>query len=261
MRDARELPGLAPSYFLDGARAPAMRPVLALAARAARSAANVLITGESGTGKRSLAEWIHASSARRAGPLVRGRAGISEVLVVAARARTYHGGFADAAGGTLVLDELCELSHEAQAALVQLLDTPTLRAFGEAGTRVIATTQYTTDHAVRTGKLRADLYYALGVISIAVPPLRSRAEDIPALVAAFLARSMQGPVEITDAALAWLAAADWPGNVRELEGTIERAIALSDGGVIDVADVAGLAPAATAQVTSPGHRGRRSYRR
>ena len=261
MQNLSESPGLAASFLLHGARAAAMRPALALARRAACSTANVLITGESGTGKRSLAQWIHQNGARCAGPLVRGGPGISETLVVAARARTHPGGFAGAAGGTLVLDELCELSPEAQAALVQLLDVPALRAFGAEGTRVIATTQHAIDHAIRTGRLRADLYYALGVISIAVPPLRNRVEDIPVLVAAFLSRAAQRPIEITGTALAWLAGADWPGNVRELESTIERAVALSDGGVIDIEDVAGVERAACASVTSRGHRGRRWYRR
>jgi len=261
MYNVGELPGVASSFLLHGARAAAMQPVLALASRAARSAANVLITGESGTGKRSLAQWIHQNGPRCAGPLVRGGAGISEVLVRDARTSANHGGFAGAVGGTLVIDELCELSPEAQAALVHMLDLPTLRASGASGTRVIATTQYAIDHAIRAGTLRVDLYYVLGVISIAVPPLRKRFEDIPVLVAAFLARASQRPVKITSAALAWLAGADWPGNVRELESTIERAVALSDGGVIDVVDVSGLEGAARAAVTSPGHRGHRSSRR
>ncbi len=261
MQNLSESPGLAASFLLHGARAAAMRPALALARRAAFSTANVLITGESGTGKRSLARWIHENGARRAGPLVRGGSGISEALVVGARARAHSGGFAGAAGGTLVLDELCELSPEAQAALVQLLDIPTLRAFGTEGTRVIATTRHAIDHAIRAGRLRADLYYALGVISITVPPLRSRAEDIPVLVATFLARAAQRPLAITGAALAWLAGADWPGNVRELESTIERAVALSDSGTIDIDDVAGVERAVSVPVTSPVHRGRRSSRR
>jgi DNA-binding NtrC family response regulator len=101
------------------------------------------------------------------------------------------------------------------------------------------------------------------VIAIAVPPLRERAEDIPALVARFLARSPRRAA-ITDAALAWLAAAPWPGNVRELEAAIERAVALSDDGrddpVIDVAQLAGAVPG-PGPATSPDHRGRRSFPR
>ena len=256
MRDAGEWP----SFVVDGSRDAAMRPVLELAQRAARSTASVLITGESGSGKRSLARWIHANSARRAGPLVRaGGATITGArLATGARDHAPRGVVADAAGGTLVLDELCDLSHEAQAALMQLLDTPALRATGTAGTRVIATTRYATDQAIRSGRLRAELYYALGVITIAIPPLRERAEDIPALVAAFLARSPHATIAITDAALAWLADAAWLGNVRELETAVERAIALSDDGVIDVDDVAGLERAATPAVPSQAHRRRRS---
>jgi len=255
MANAGESPVLA-TDFVIGARGVAMRPVLELAQRAARAAAHVLITGESGTGKRSLARWIHGAGARRGGPLVSlGGATMSDALVVAARDRGRHGVFGEAAGGTLVLDELCELSPEAQAALVLLLDVPGLRASGIQGTRVIATSRAPRgiESARRRGELRADLYYALAVIAIPVPPLRDRTEDLPALVAAFLARARPAAVEITAAALAWLAGAEWPGNVRELEAAIERAVALCDDGVIDVEDVAGLAV-----VTSPAHRRRRS---
>jgi two-component system, NtrC family, response regulator HydG len=257
MRDAGE--SASPS-FAGAARAPAMRPVLDLAQRAARSSAHVLITGESGAGKRSLARWIHAAGARGAGPLVAvGSAALGDALLAGKAAAEALAMFRDAAGGTLVIDELFELPYEAQAALVQLLDAPQLRPAGAGGTRVIATTR----HAARNGRLRPDLYYAIAVIAIAVPPLRERAEDIPALVAHFLARSPRRAA-ITDAALAWLAAAPWPGNVRELEAAIERAIALSDDSrddhVIDVAQLAGAVPG-PAPATSPDHRGRRSFPR
>ncbi|HEX3758101.1 MAG TPA: sigma 54-interacting transcriptional regulator [Kofleriaceae bacterium] len=266
MRDAS--PG-----FVDSARAPAMRPVIDLAQRAARSSAHVLITGESGAGKRSLARWIHAAGPRAAGPLIAiSSAALGDALLAGQSAAQAHAVFRDAAGGTLVIDELAELPYEAQAALVQLLDqrldAPALRPDGPDGARVIATTR----HAARD-MLRADLYYAIAVIAIAVPPLRERAADIPALVARFLARQGR-TARITDAALAHLAAARWPGNVRELEAAIERAIALSDDGrddpvddpvndpvndpVIDVAQLAGVAPA---PATSPDHRGRRSFPR
>ena len=254
MRDVAE-----PSSFADAMRAPAMQPVLDLAQRAARSSVHVLITGESGAGKRSLARWIHAAGVRRAGPLVAiGSAALGDALLAGKAAAQAHALFRDAEGGTLVIDELFELPYEAQAALVQLLDAPELRPVGADGTRVIATTR----HTVR-GRLRPDLYYAIAVIAIAVPPLRERAEDIPALVARFLARSPRRAA-ITDAALAWLAAARWPGNVRELEAAIERAVALSDDGrddpVIDVAQLAGAVPG-LGPATSPDHRGRRSFPR
>ncbi|HEX7840778.1 MAG TPA: sigma 54-interacting transcriptional regulator [Kofleriaceae bacterium] len=225
--------------------------MLDLARRAARSPASVLISGESGAGKRSLARWIHQNGARHAGPLIAvGSAALSEEMLTSAGRARAQAMFADAAGGTLVIDELVELSPEAQAALIQLLDTPALRPTDTSGTRVIATTQ----HGSRGGRLRADLYYAIAVIAIAVPPLRARPEDIPALATSFLSR-LPRPAAITGTALAWLASAEWPGNVRELEATIERALALSDDSVIDVEHVASVVNRA---VTSPGHRARRS---
>ena len=248
---ARASPGA--RFDVEHARAAAMRPVLDLARRAARSSANVLISGESGTGKRSLARWIHETGAHRAGPLIAvGSAAVGEVLLAGGGGARAQAMFAEAAGGTLVIDELVELLPEAQAALVQLLDMPPLRPAGAAGTRVIATTQHPS-----RGRLRADLYYAIAVIAIAMPPLRDRAEDLPALIASFLARSPR-PAAITDAALAWLAGAEWPGNVRELAATIERAVALSDDGVIDVAHLAGADRAPGAGVTSPDPHRRRS---
>jgi two-component system response regulator HydG len=254
MRDAVE-----PSSFAAAARARAMQPALDLAQRAARSSVHVLITGESGAGKRSLARWIHAAGVRRAGPLIAiSSAALGDALLAGKAGAQAHALLRDAAGGTLVIDELFELPYEAQAALIQLLDAPELRPAGADGTRVIATTRHTAH-----GRLRPDLYYAIAVIAIAVPPLRERAEDIPALVARFLARSPRRAA-ITDAALAWLAAAPWPGNVRELEAAIERAVALSDDGrddpVIDVAQLAGAVPG-LGPATSPDHRGRRSFPR
>ena len=261
MPDAAESAGAVAGFIAEpGACAQAMRPVLDLARRAARSSVNALITGESGTGKRSLARWIHAGSARRAGPVIAiGSAALRDALLAGPGSGRARAVFDDAAGGTLVIDELFELSYEAQAALVQLLDEPALQPVGTAGTRVIATTR----HTGRSGRLRPDLYYAISVIAIAVPPLRERTEDIPALVTGFLARARGAAAgaAITDEALAWLAAADWPGNVRELETAIERAVALSDGGAIGIAHLAGVAGALAAPATSPDHRRRRSFPR
>jgi DNA-binding NtrC family response regulator len=223
-------------FVIEGARTPPMASVVALARRAARTTASVLITGESGTGKRALARWIHEAGGRAGGPLIHlGRAAVTAAaLIEAARDRVHRGVFADAAGGTLVIDEVGELPSEAQAALLQLLDLAALRAVGAHGTRVIATSRHPAT------SLRADLYYALGVIAIAMPPLRQRTGDIPGLVSAILARSSppgRRGVQISEAAVAWLTHAPWPGNVRELETTIERAIALCESNVIEIADL------------------------
>jgi len=263
MADLGKSRSLAARFVLEAARDAAMQPVLALARRATRTTASVLITGETGTGKRALADWIHANGAQRGGPLVRlgGAALVDDLLAVAVRDRSADGVFAAAAGGTVVIEEPCDLPPEAQAALAQLLDAPAQRGPHATGPRVIATSRQAAERAVRTGELRADLYYSLSVIAIAVPPIRQRAGDIPALVAAFLARSTPRPVVISAPALAWLAGAAWPGNVRELESTIERAVALSDDGVIEVEDLAGLAPGYADGELTQVRRRRRSFDR
>lgn len=210
------------------AASSAMQHVLELARRASRSNANVLLTGDPGVGKTALARWIHAIGPRGGGPILPITcATLHEAELL--RADTL---LAEAAGGTVVFEEICDLSLEAQAALVALLDN-------RPGTRVIATTHHAVEHAIRTGALRTDLYYALGVIRIHIAPLRERTEDIRALVAALIARS-PAQLAIEDAALDWLDRAEWPGNVRELASVIERAVALCDGGTITVADVAGV---------------------
>jgi DNA-binding NtrC family response regulator len=212
------------------ATSAAMSGVLDVARRAARGITTVLITGESGTGKGALARWIHDRGPRAAGPFVRVlpvETDLSEAL-------------AEASGGTLFLDEISDLSADAQGKLLAVLESPRF------DTRVIAATNRDIDALVAADRFRADLFFRLCVIRIAVPPLRDRADDIPALVSALLARATHGattPHGITDEALRHLVRRDWPGNVRELANIVERAVALTEHDTIVLDDVRGQQPA------------------
>ena len=243
------------------ARSPAMRQVLELGARAARSEATVLITGESGAGKGALARWIHDRSGRRDGPLVEVNcAALPGALVEAELFGVRRGAFTDAhesrdglfveaAGGTLFLDEIGEMPLDVQPKLLRVLESSRARPVGataeiDLDVRLIAATNCRIDEAVAAGTFRADLFYRLDVVRIAVPPLRDRIEDIPELVQMLLVRAARGapaPIGITEDALKWLCRRDWRGNVRELANALERAVALSEHEMIVLEDVRDLA--------------------
>jgi class 3 adenylate cyclase len=205
---------------------PAMTDVFRLLTRAAASHLPVLLIGETGTGKELAARRIHAASARAVGPFVAVRA--SEAA--AGRQRD----LAEEAGnGTLFLDEVGELPARAQTALFRLV------AEGETGqpprVRVISSTARDLGGEVARGKFRGDLYYRLAALTVRMPPLRERREDIPLLAAHLVtaaARAQGKRIPGIDAdALDVLARAAWPGNVRELENALERAVALASEGV------------------------------
>ncbi|HEY0986873.1 MAG TPA: sigma-54 dependent transcriptional regulator [Kofleriaceae bacterium] len=239
--------------------------VLDLGRRAARSAASLLVTGESGTGKGALARWIHDRSARASGPFVHVNcaalpAGLVEAELFGVRRGAFtdaresrDGLFVEASGGTIFLDEVAEMPLELQSKLLQVLESSRVRPVGGGETaidaRVIAATNRAIDDAVQAGRFRLDLFFRLNVIRIEMPPLRERAGDIPELVHALLARAARGgagPIGITDDAMRWLARHDWPGNVRELANVVERAVALPDHDTIvleDVRDLPARAPA------------------
>jgi DNA-binding NtrC family response regulator len=202
-------------------RSERMLKVLDLCVRAARTEANVLFLGECGVGKRRLARFIHASSGRAAAPLIE----LDAVTFSIDQLET-------ADRGTVVLGNLSELSTEAQGALRHVLDTRRFRN-RPLDIRVLSMTE--SPLAPRT--FRTDLLYLLEVIPIAVPPLRERLEEIPALVHAFLARHGRAPTDITDEAMSWLLAQAWPGNVRQLANVIARAVAVSPHRSLDRADV------------------------
>jgi DNA-binding NtrC family response regulator len=241
------------------AGSPAMVKVLDLARRAARGAASVLITGESGSGKGALARWIHDHGARASGPFVHVNcaalpSGLVEAELFGVRRGAFtdaresrDGLFVEASGGTIFLDEIAEMPLDIQSKLLQVLESSRVRPVGggEAAidARVIAATNRAIDEAVQNSQFRLDLFFRLNVIRIETPPLRERAGDIPELVNTLLARASRdraGPIGITDDAMRWLIRHDWPGNVRELANVVERAVALTDHDTIVLEDVRDL---------------------
>ena len=218
--------------------------------KTADSGSTVMITGESGTGKELVARAVHLESARRAGPFVSVNCGaIPETLMeselfghvkgafTGAVAST-EGLFAAADGGTLFLDEITEIPQTVQVKLLRATQEREIRRVGDTrdvkvDVRLIAASNRDLTKAVADGVLREDLYYRLNVIPIHMPPLRERIEDIPLLVAHFVARitkdvgkSVQA---ISPESLAILERYHWPGNIRELENVVERAIVLGSG--------------------------------
>jgi len=231
------------------ARSRAMRRVVEVAERASRTAATVLLTGESGVGKGCVARFIHDQGPRAAGPFVQvncaalpGPLVESELFGVRRGAYTdaredRDGLFVRASGGTLFLDEVAELPIESQPKLLQALESGHVRPVGAtrevpADARLVAATNRPLEEALRERRFRPDLYYRLDVIRIEVPPLRDRREDIEPLADVFLARAGSALgrqiVGISVPALRRMLAYDWPGNVRELANVVERAVALSD---------------------------------
>ncbi len=231
------------------AKSPGMRRVLETARRGARTDATVLITGETGTGKSAIARFVHDSSARRDRPFLHlSCASLPPTLVESELFGARRGAFTDAredragafvaAGeGTLFLDEIGELPLEAQAKLLQVLESGRVRPLGSTSevpvkARLVAATNRPLEALLRERQFRPDLYYRLNVIRIEVPPLRERREDIVPLVDLFLGRaSDRRPdplIGVSAAAMRRLVAYDWPGNVRELANLLERALALRD---------------------------------
>ncbi len=235
--------------------APEMQQVFKSIAQVAPSRATVLLTGESGTGKELVAAALHHHSARASGPFVRLHcAALNESLLESelfghergaytGAERRREGRFEQAHGGTLLLDEIGDISASTQIKLLRVLQEREFERVGgnqsvHVDVRVIAATNRDLRQLVSEGRFREDLFYRLNVISIHLPPLRSRASDIPALASHFMQRfakdNAKGVTQISDAALAMLVAYPWPGNVRELENVIERAVVLASGDTIEV---------------------------
>jgi two-component system response regulator PilR (NtrC family) len=238
--------------------ASSMRQLRSMITRLAHSMAPVAIFGESGSGKELVARAIHDASARCALPFVAVNCGaIPETLMEAeffgykkgaftGADRDRDGFFQAAAGGTLFLDEVAELPLTMQVKLLRAIQERRVRKVGSTveepvDVRILSATHQDLQKLVGAGRFRQDLYYRLNVIELRVPPLRTRAEDIVpiarSILARLAARGRNGMATLTPAAEASLAAYTFPGNVRELENILERALALSPGGVLDSFDL------------------------
>jgi two-component system response regulator HydG len=235
----------------------AMRRVLQVVLDLSGSESNVLIEAESGTGKELVARAIHETSPRSAGPFVPVDCGALPEGIVdnelfghergafTGANRSSAGLFRAANGGTLFLDEVGELPLAAQAKLLRAIQEREIRPLGSTqavpvDVRIIAATNRNLEDDVGGGRFRADLYYRLRVISIELPPLRERPEDIPVLAAHFIERygERKGIAGLHPAALEALLTQPWPGNVRELENRIEAGVALSRGPYLSLQDLA-----------------------
>ena len=240
------------------ARSPAMKPVIELIQRTAPSDANVLITGENGTGKGLVAQAIHALSPRASRPMVTVNAGgVSETVFESELFGHVRGAFTDARsdrvgrfeladGGTLFLDEIANVPPSQQAKLLRVLAAGEFERLGSSRTRrvdvrILSATNANIDGEVTAGRFRQDLLFRLNTIEIALPPLRDRRDDIPSLAAHFLdhhARRYRKKVTAFDpAAIDALLRHSWPGNVRELEHAVERAVLMSAGATVTTADL------------------------
>jgi DNA-binding NtrC family response regulator len=233
----------------------ATRDIVDLVQRVAKLSATVLILGESGTGKELLARLIHRTSERPEAPFVTvNLAAIPRELVESTlfghekgaftgAVRQQIGKFELAGDGTLFLDEIGDLRVDLQAKILRTLQERQVDRVGGShpiavDARVIAATNKDIERAVKEGGFREDLYYRLSVITLHMPPLRERREDIPLLVSHFLKKFSAGAaLRIAAEALSTMKTYGWPGNVRELENVIERASVLKRGEVITVADL------------------------
>ncbi len=247
---------------------PAFRRMMTLVDQVATSSATVLIQGESGTGKELIARAIHDKSPRRAGPFVAMNcAAIPETLLESELFGYEKGAFTGAAGrkegrfeladgGTLFLDEVADLVPATQPKILRVLQEGEFERVGgtrtiRADVRIVAATNQNLADLVKEKRFREDLYYRLNVITITVPPLRERREDVHVLAEHFLrvyaAKNNRRLDEgVSEEALRRLEAYSWPGNVRELENVIERAVVLARGSRIELGDlpdhVAGATP-------------------
>ncbi len=241
------------------AASPAMRPVLELIARVGPSDANVLLTGENGTGKGVVAAALHAASERSGRPMVVVNAGgFSEGLFESELFGHVKGAFTDARGdrvgrfeladgGTLFLDEIANVPQGPQAKLLRILETGEFEPVGSSRTRRVAVRILSATNAdlggeVAAGRFRQDLLFRLNTIEIPIPPLRDRREDIPLLAQHFLSlharRYRKTLAGFDDAARRALLDHRWPGNIRELDHAVERAVLMARSGRVQAADLA-----------------------
>lgn len=255
----------------------AMQSVVRLVERVAPTDVTILVTGESGTGKEVIADLLHQLSPRNKGPLVKVNcAALPRELIESELFGSVKGAFTGAITdreglfrqadkGSLMLDELAEMPVDTQTKLLRVLQEKEVRPVGgrashKTDCRLIAATNRIPAEAIRDGKLREDLYYRISAVSIHLPPLRERREDILPLANAFLRRfaSQAGRTYdgFTAAAADTLSNHAWPGNIRQLQNVIQRAVLTSETRKIDAQELAlqgpGLAPAVPSQGFQPG---------
>ncbi|HVX38051.1 MAG TPA: sigma-54 dependent transcriptional regulator [Gemmatimonadaceae bacterium] len=250
------------------AESPRMRPILELMERIGPSDANVLITGEHGTGKELVAQWLHASSARAQRSFIAvNMGGLSEGLFESELFGHVKGAFTDAKtdrvgrfeladGGTIFLDEIGTVPLAMQAKLLRVLQTGDVERVGSSkarhvDVRVVSATNANLAQEVADGRFREDLLFRLNTIEIHLPPLRERREDIVPLAMHFLARHAaryrNALTGFDQAAVQTMLAHGWPGNIRELDHAVERAVLLAQGTQVRAADFALRAPSSGAQ--------------
>ena len=253
-------------------KSTAMQQVFELVERVKESPVNILLTGESGTGKDLLARTLHYQSGRKHSPFVPVNcAAIPEQLLESELFGYIRGAFTDARkdkkglfieadGGTLFLDEVGELPLLLQAKLLRVIEDKEVRPLGatkseKVDVRIIAATNRDMRGAVERGEFRQDLFYRLSVVDIHIPSLRERPEDLPLLLQHFISRSAQASQvrRLSAEALRILLNYPWPGNVRELENTIERALVLCRGEEITPADLPPHLNASKPQVSGLEH--------
>jgi DNA-binding NtrC family response regulator len=237
----------------------AMRPVLDVIARVGPSEANVLITGDNGTGKGLVAQQLHAVSARAGKPFISVNiGGLPEGVFESELFGHVRGAFTDAKtdrvgrfeladGGTLFLDEIGNVPLSQQAKLLRTIETGEFERVGSSRTfranvRLVSATNADLPAEVAAGRFRQDLLFRLNTVQLPLPPLRERREDIEVLAQHFLkqhvARYKKGPTGFDEAALQAMRAHGWPGNVRELDHAVERAVLMARGKVVCAADLA-----------------------
>jgi len=254
---------------------PRLRRVLQVAGRVAATDASVLIIGESGTGKELVADAIHRNSRRRAGPFVKvNLGGISSTLFESEMFGHVRGAFTDARqdrkgriemadGGTLFLDEIGDLDHASQVKLLRVLQDRSFEVLGSsqrrtADIRVVSATNRNLAEMVGRGEFREDLLYRINLITLTLPALRDRRDDIPVLATRFLETVGQvyrrDSLRLSDDAVRWLRLQPWPGNVRQLRQAIERTMLMSERAVLDAADfrrAADMEPVEASRETLP----------
>lgn len=252
-------------------QSPQMQNVVRTLERIAPSDVTILITGESGTGKEVIADLIHSLSPRSKNKIVKVNcAALPRELIESELFGSVKGAFTgahtdrdglfrQAEGGTLFLDEISEMPIDTQSKLLRVLQDQKVRPVGgktdyQTNCRIIAATNRKPEDAIKDGKLREDLYYRISAISVYLPPLRERREDILPLATAFLkrfaAQANRTLRSFTPAAADRLSAFDWPGNIRQLQNEIQRAVLLCEGPDVDASD---LSVSEIHMVPSEGH--------